>query len=58
MEAATDHIRAEGVLVHRRSGPRARGFDGELELAGGESIDSPLLPGFALDVGDLFRRGP
>jgi Uma2 family endonuclease len=47
--------RAECVLVYRRSGPDAPTFDVALELAAGEALTSPQLPGFELPIGDLFR---
>lgn len=45
---------AEVVLVFRRSGPDAMGFDVALELSGEDEIRSPLLPGFALSADELF----
>lgn len=48
---------AASVLVFRRSAPEVARFDIELELAGGDELGSPLLAGFALPVGRLFRRG-
>jgi Uma2 family endonuclease len=42
------------VLVFRRSTPSAPVFDVELELDVSATLTSPLLPGFALDVGALF----
>jgi len=47
---------AEAVLVFRRSKRDAPTFDVALELGVGEALASPLLPGFALAVGKLFRR--
>jgi len=44
------------VLVFRRSDPRAPGFDVSLELAAGDTLASPLLPGFELAVGEIFAR--
>ena len=44
---------AEVVLVFRRSVDAHR-FDVALELGAGDVLCSPLLPGFALDVGELF----
>jgi len=44
------------VLVYRRSSPEAPGFDEELELGAGESLTTPLLPGFAVDLAALFDR--
>ena len=41
------------VLVFRRSVPTAPVFDVELELDHAATLTSPLLPGFALDVGAL-----
>lgn len=45
---------AEMVLVFRRSRPRAPSFDVALEVDRAAQLESPLLPGFALRVGDLF----
>ncbi len=45
---------AEELLVFRRSTPVAPAFDTSLALVAGGSLESPLLPGFALDVGELF----
>lgn len=45
---------AERVLVHRRSGTDVAEFDLALELASGDVLTSPLLPGFALGVAELF----
>ncbi|MDX6671108.1 MAG: hypothetical protein QOI91_1471 [Solirubrobacteraceae bacterium] len=45
---------AEQVLVFRRSGATATHFDVELELERGERLESPLLPGFALELDALF----
>lgn len=47
---------AETVLVYRRSEPSAPVFDVELELARGESLGSPQLPGFELALERLFER--
>ncbi len=41
------------LLVYRRSRPKA-GFDISLELGAGETLRSPLLPGFAAVVGELI----
>ncbi len=51
---------AECVLVYRRSNGDAPAFDVELAVQRNEVLTSPQLPGFALDVGALFkpRRGP
>ncbi len=45
---------ASEILVFRRSTPRAAVFDVSLELAAGDTLTSPLLPGFALPVADVF----
>jgi Uma2 family endonuclease len=47
---------ADEVLVYRRSGPKSADFDVELEFGAGESLTTPLIPGFALDVAALFDR--
>ena len=47
--------RAQRVLVLRRSRPGVPRFDVELELAGGDTLTSPQLPGFALPLERLFR---
>ncbi|MDQ3935991.1 MAG: Uma2 family endonuclease [Actinomycetota bacterium] len=43
------------VLVFRRSRGDTPGFDVALELAAGEHLTSPLLPGFTLSVAQLFE---
>lgn len=48
---------AEEVLVFRRSSPDASGFDVALELEHDGRLESPLLPGFGLDLAELFPRG-
>ncbi len=45
---------AEGVLVYRRSSPDVTTFDVELTVGRGETLTSPLLPGFELALDDLF----
>jgi hypothetical protein len=40
--------------VYRRSSPRALSFDVSLELAVGDELTSPQLPGFALALSSLF----
>ena len=45
---------ASEVLVFRRSKPQAAVFDVALELAGDDTLTSPLLPGFALPIADIF----
>ncbi len=47
---------AGSVLVFRRPEPAAARFDVSLELEGGEALASPLLPGFALELAELFAR--
>lgn len=47
---------SDTVLVYRRSKPGAKRFDVALELAGGNTLASPQLPGFALAVDQLFER--
>jgi len=47
---------ADAVLAFRRSSPDAAHFDISAELAVGGTLTSPQLPGFALPVGDIFRR--
>lgn len=47
---------AESVLVYRRSAPASRVFDVALELARGDLLTSPLLPGFELALDRLFER--
>jgi len=42
------------VLVHRRTAPSAAVFDDDLELAAGEMLMSPLLPGFGVAVDSIF----
>jgi Uma2 family endonuclease len=44
------------VLVYRRSTPGSLVFDVALELAVEESLTSPLLHGFQLNIADLFTR--
>jgi len=45
---------AECLLVFRRSSPGAATFDVERTVSRGEVLRSPLLPGFALALDDLF----
>jgi len=45
---------AESVLVYRRSTENSPSFDVALELAAGDAITSPQLPGFELTIGELF----
>ena len=46
---------AETVLIFRRTRPDTPVFDVALELARGDQITSPQLPGFALPIERLFR---
>jgi Uma2 family endonuclease len=43
------------VLVFRRSSPEASEFDLALEVEAEETLTSPLLPDFTLEVGSLFH---
>ncbi|MGQ0744791.1 MAG: Uma2 family endonuclease [Acidimicrobiales bacterium] len=42
------------VLVHRRSSPESLTLDVTLEVAHTDVLTSPLLPGFAIPVGDFI----
>lgn len=46
--------KANSVLVYRRSSSKATTFDMALELEAGQVLTTPLIPGFALDLGELF----
>jgi Uma2 family endonuclease len=46
---------ASVILVFRRATPKSAMFDVALELDAAATLTSPLLPGFALDVGGLFE---
>lgn len=48
---------ASVLLVFRRSTPTSATFDIALECDRSATLTSPLLPGFALDVGALFELG-
>jgi Uma2 family endonuclease len=48
--------RSQSVLVYRRTRADAPTFDVALELGRGDTLDSPLLPGFGLALDELFRR--
>jgi Uma2 family endonuclease len=48
---------ADEVLVFRRSAPDAPAFDVAEELSHGDTLTSPLLPGFALELDELFVEG-
>jgi Uma2 family endonuclease len=45
---------ASELLIFRRSAPRAASFDVALELAVGDELTSPQLPGFSLALSSLF----
>lgn len=47
----------EQVLVFRRSEPDRAQFEVALELSRGETLASPLLPGFQLALTELFDLG-
>lgn len=47
---------ADSVLVFRRSTASAPGFDVALELRSGENLATPLLPGLAIGLTELFDR--
>ncbi|HEX7277052.1 MAG TPA: Uma2 family endonuclease, partial [Acidimicrobiales bacterium] len=42
------------VLVFRRASPESVGFDEDGEVGPGDTLASPLLPGFALTADELF----
>lgn len=46
---------ARSILVFRRSRTQAQAFDTTLELEAPAQLTSPLLPGFALAIGEVFR---
>ena len=46
---------ADEWFVFRRSEPRSSAFDVALELGPQDTLSSPLLPGFAVAVGDLLH---
>jgi Uma2 family endonuclease len=48
--------KADRVLVFRRTERHSPTFDVELELHVRDELTSPLLPGFALSLEELFRR--
>jgi len=45
---------ADVILAFRRSSPRSAEFDVSAEVASGETLTSPLLPGFALQGAEIF----
>ena len=48
--------RSDSVLVYRRSSPESPEFDVALELEAGETLTTPLIPGFAIELTALFDR--
>jgi hypothetical protein len=40
--------------VYRRTGPKSRHFDVEVELGIDDSLGSPAMPGLAIAVGELL----
>jgi Uma2 family endonuclease len=47
---------SDTVMIDRRSAPHAPAFDDHFVLGAGDMLTSPLLPGFALEVDELFDR--
>lgn len=47
---------SDTVLAYRRSEPGAPTFDVALEYVRGDTLESPMLPGFALSLDELFKR--
>jgi len=47
---------ADVILVFRPSAAESHGFDQSLELGGGDSLTSPLLPGFTLTLDEVFAN--
>ncbi|MDQ3608430.1 MAG: Uma2 family endonuclease [Actinomycetota bacterium] len=47
---------ADEIFVFRRSQPKAPSFDVALQLAREDTLSSPMLPGFALSVAELFPQ--
>lgn len=45
---------ADEITVWRRSGPDADGFDVTFTVAEGESLTTPVVPGFEVDLAALF----
>ena len=48
---------ARTVLVFRRSSPRAPSFDVAIEIDDGQTVVSPQLPSFGLEVSEMFAIG-
>lgn len=49
-------VDAHSVIVYRRSTGRAPRFDVAMEVAAGDELTSPLLPGFVPPVADVFAQ--
>lgn len=47
---------ADAVLVYRRSDDGSPTFDVSLELTADETLTTPLIPGWTIDLGELFAR--
>jgi Uma2 family endonuclease len=47
---------ADTIIVLRRSAPEGAAFDVSLEVGAGDTLSTPIIPGFALHVGALFAR--
>ena len=47
---------SDSVLVYRRSSSESPEFDVALELGVGESLTTPLIPGFSVELSELFDR--
>jgi Uma2 family endonuclease len=47
---------SRSVLVYRRTSPDQPQFDEATEVADGDALTSPLLPGFSLPLADVVRR--
>ena len=49
-------LSSDTVIVNRRAKPSSPTFDVLLELGRGESLTSPLLPGFTISLDEVFDR--
>ncbi len=47
---------ADAITLLRRSSPSSSSFDVSLEIGRGDTLTSPLIPGFSLDITTLFDR--
>lgn len=47
---------ADTITLLRRSSPSSSSFDVSLEIGRGDTLTSPLIPGFSLDITTLFDR--